>query len=375
MNENKRSMTIVIAKKSSYDYRKLKEDVYEILERLDGGVIYRGVQVLIKPNLLASAKPEKAVTTHPLLVKAVTEYVLEKGGCPTVSDSPPLGRFRKIVKETGLEEALKGMAVTVKEFEFPVAISSNYGFSNIELSKEAVEAEVIINLPKLKTHSQMGLTLAVKNLFGTIVGTEKAAWHYKIGENKGSFAELLVAIYKKLSPPINIIDGILAMEGNGPGSGGTPKYMGALIGSDNAVSLDRYVCETIGIAPFSLATNKAAQKLGLTEEYQVIGEVGKVRDFKMPRTSSLLFGPEFARKFLRHTLTSRPSSEKDLCRLCNECIKICPAGAIEMKKRTLDFDYDQCIRCYCCLEVCPHSAINIYTPLPGKILKKVFPQQ
>lgn len=362
----------VIVKESSYDYEELRANVFGILSCLDKGTIKKGSRVLIKPNLLAPTSQEQAVTTHPLVIKAAVEYVVSKGGKVQVSDSPPMGSFDKITKESGLIEALQGLPVLVREFKTSRDIRAEGKFKNIELAVDALEADIIINLPKLKTHSQMTLTLAVKNLFGCIVGTKKAEWHYKVGENRELFAELLVSVYRALRPSINLMDGILAMQGDGPGTGGTPRHIGVLIGSDDALCIDIAVCRIVGIEPFSLLTNKVAKEMGMTKDFKVSGEAPVLRDFALPAVTDLMFGPKFAHKFLRRHLTSRPVNIEDICKLCDECIKICPANAIENAGGRLEFDYETCIRCYCCLEVCPHRAMKRHEPLVKKIIGKFY---
>lgn len=362
-------MARVIVRQSSYDYKELRPNVFELLSSLDSGLIGKGSRVLIKPNLLTAAKEEQAVTTHPLVVKAAVEYVISKGGNVQVSDSPPLGSFDKIITACGLKEALKGMPVSVGEFRASRKAASHGRFKNLEIASDALDAEIIINLPKLKTHSQMVLTLAVKNLFGSVVGMKKAEWHLRVGDKRELFAEMLVAVYRSLLPAINLLDGILAMEGDGPGTGGTPRRLGVLLGSDDALSLDIAACRMVGLDPFELPTNRAAREMGLIKEYEVLGPLPEVRDFAFPPPSDILFGPKFTHKFMRRHLTTRPSSVKDICKLCGECVRMCPAGALKGGRRELEFDYDKCIRCYCCIEVCPHGAMKKEVPVLRKAVK------
>ncbi|MBF0345332.1 MAG: DUF362 domain-containing protein [Nitrospirae bacterium] len=361
----------VIARESAYEYDILRKDIFDILALLDNGVITSGKVVLIKPNLLRASPVEQAITTHPLIIRFVAEYVLEKGARPLVMDSPAIGKFSKIVKDTGLVDALKGLDITLEEFTASVRIDSHGSakdvddlqFKETELAQEALQADCIINLPKLKTHTQMGLTLAVKNLFGCVVGLRKPEWHLKIGENRDKFAELLISIYRRLRPTINILDGILALEGNGPGTGGIPRQLGVLIAANDAVDVDVAVCQMLDLHPEWLPTNRVAKRLGLIKDISIDGRIKKVKGFVLPNSTSLVFGPSFARKFIRQNLTSSPVSDKKLCKLCNECVNICPAKAITNNGKTLHFDYDKCIRCYCCSEVCPHSAIKVQRPL------------
>jgi uncharacterized protein (DUF362 family)/Pyruvate/2-oxoacid:ferredoxin oxidoreductase delta subunit len=348
----------VLFKQSSYDYALLREDIFGLLKKLDGGRMPKGSPVLIKPNLLCTAQPEQAVTTHPLVIRAVVEYVLERGGRPTVADSPATGSFRKIVRECGVEDALESLPVKVVPLEEPRTVGVDGRWKSIELAAEALDADVIINLPKLKTHSQMTLTLGVKNLFGCVVGMQKPEWHFRVGEDKHLFAELLVTIWSVLQPSLTLVDGILGMEGAGPGTGGTPKEMGILVAGDDARCVDHAICLMLGISPRDVPTNRAAEGMGFTADYDVEGAIPEVGGFSLPETRDLLFGPPALRGFLRRHMASRPESSGDLCRYCNECVNICPAGAVTNPGKGLAFDYDRCIRCYCCLEVCPHGAMQ-----------------
>jgi uncharacterized protein (DUF362 family)/NAD-dependent dihydropyrimidine dehydrogenase PreA subunit len=366
-------MALVIVKETSYEYDRLRQDVFEMLGRLDNGLIQNASKVLLKPNLLAASTEEQAITTHPLVIKAAVEYVMAKGGRPTVSDSPPMGSFERIIRKCGLNDALSDMPVEIAEFRSSRKVSLDGRWKHIELAGEALDADVIINMPKLKTHVQMVMTLAVKNLFGCIIGMKKPEWHYRIGENREIFSELLVTVYKTLRPSINIMDGILAMEGAGPGAGGTPKHLGLLMGSDNAVSMDAAVCGLIGLDPHSLPTIKTSIDMGLYKEFDTVGELKPVRDFKVPDLREMLLGPSYARGFIKKQLIDRPVCVGETCKLCKECQDICPAGAISVKDKGMAVDYDTCIKCYCCLEICPHGAMEIHETLTKKFLKITSP--
>ena len=366
-------MSKVIIRKAEYDYGKLKPVVYALMDALAGHMIQSNARVVIKPNLLAPASPEKAVTTHPLVVKAVAEYVLEKGGRPQVSDSPATGSFEKILKESGIKAALEGLPVEYKEFRDSSVIDVGPPFKKIEIASDAVDADVLINLPKLKTHTQMILTLGVKNLFGCIVGMKKPEWHLRSGVDRDLFATLLVKICQAVGPSVTIMDGILAMEGQGPGRSGTPRMMGVVLGSTDAASLDRAVCRMLGMNPDDLLTNRIAREQGLASgDVEIDGDLPVIRDFRFPEMTPFVFGPPRFHRFIRKHLVQRPVCNDDMCKLCGECWKYCPAGAIAHDKKRLYFDYDKCIRCYCCIEVCPHGALRTHETIPGKFARRLL---
>jgi Pyruvate/2-oxoacid:ferredoxin oxidoreductase delta subunit len=187
------------------------------------------------------------------------------------------------------------------------------------------------------------------------------------------FARLLVLIYKSLKPSFTVLDGILAMEGPGPGRGGMPREIGVLMGSNDALTLDETVCRMLAIKPEELLIWKVARDMGLTEMDTVIdGELPVIRDFRFPVAGSLIFGPKFLHRTMRRHFVRRPESDERMCALCGECWKYCPAKAIERKESKLAFDYDKCIRCYCCIEVCPHGALSAVDTVPGKLLRKIM---
>jgi uncharacterized protein (DUF362 family) len=327
-------MTKVIVKKSTYDYDMVKPAFFEIVETIGGDLIGRGHRVLIKPNLLSPASPADAVLTHPMIVKAAVEYVLQKGARPQVSDSPAIGSFEKIMKDSGMGDALAGLDVDCRAFENSLKIEIGAPFNLIEMAEDAIDADVIINLPKLKTHSQMLLTLGVKNMFGCIVGYRKAEWHMRAGINRNMFAKLLVLIYQRIKPSITILDGILAMEGEGPGKSGRPRDIGILMGSSDAFAVDSTVCRMLGLDADRLPTLKAAREMGIREtDIEIDGDLPIVRDFMLPRISPLMYGPRKLHGFIRRHLIQRPASNDLTCQMCGECWKICPAGAISLREK------------------------------------------
>jgi uncharacterized protein (DUF362 family)/Pyruvate/2-oxoacid:ferredoxin oxidoreductase delta subunit len=366
-------MSKVILRKATYDYDRLRSLVFEIMDALDGDLIKKNDRVLIKPNLLSPASPHQAVLTHPLIVKAVVEYVLQKGALPQVSDSPAIGSFEKILKDSGISDSLEGLDVTCRAFENSMKVDVGEPFNSIDIAEDAINADVMINLPKLKTHSQMLLTLGVKNLFGCIVGHRKPEWHMRTGVNRDMFAKLLVLVYQRIKPSFTILDGILAMEGEGPGNSGIPREIGLLIGSRDAFAVESIVCRIIGLDPDSLPTLKVARELGLVEEHiEIDGHLPWIRDFKLPDISPLVFGPKILHGFIRKYLLQRPVSNDRICRICGECWNICPARAISLHEKELLFDYNLCIRCFCCIEICPYGALHKEESFPGRVIRKII---
>jgi len=365
-------MQRVILRKAEYNYGTLRKVFFGIMDGLGGKDIAPGCRVVIKPNLLSPAPPEKAIVTHPLVVRAAAEYVIERGAFPVISDSPAMGSFEKVLKVSGIKDELKGLNVEYREFKKSVTVNAGAPFKTIAIAADALNCDAMINLPKLKTHTQMLLTLGVKNLFGCVVGLSKPEWHLRTGIDREMFARLLVHIYKTVAPSFTVLDGILAMEGQGPGRSGVPRQVGFLMGSNDAVALDAVVCRILGMSPAELLTCKVAKEMGLSAEDAAIdGDLPVIGDFKIPAAGSLIFGPKPLHGTMRRHFVQRPENDKALCTLCGECWKYCPAKAISLKGRKIEFDYDKCIRCYCCIEVCPQGALKAVDTLPGKLIRKM----
>ncbi len=361
-----------MVKRGSYDYGELKPFIFSVLDRFVGSSIHGKSVVVIKPNFLAPAPPERAILTHPLVLKAVAEYVISKGARPIISDSNAMGTFEKVLRTGGFLRELEGLDVEFREFKKSVTVDIGEPFGKIEIAGDAVRADLLINLPKLKTHSQMLLTLGVKNLFGCIVGLRKPEWHFRAGVDREMFARLLVKIHDAVKPTVTILDGISALEGEGPGRSGIPRRLGIMMGSDSAVALDMTVCRMLGLEPSELLTNRAARALGFDEPIEVVGDLPAITDFRLPLISPLVFGPRRFHGFIRRNLVQRPAVNPDICKACGECWRYCPAQAIRAEKAGLKFDYDKCIRCYCCIEVCPHAALRTVETAAGKVFRKLL---
>lgn len=358
------------------DYR--YEDVYRSVKHsidLLGGVreyVKEGQRVLLKPNLLLGKPPDKAITTHPAIVKAVIELVREAGGRPFIGDSPATfpfsnsGGINEIAAITGIKKVADEMGVEVVDFNEAITVKGPQGaiFKEYEIAKEVINADVVINLPKLKTHSQMVLTCAVKNLFGCIPGARKVQWHYKAGVDRIYFARMLVEVSQIINPVLTIVDGIIGIEGDGPGSAGTPRHIGLIVAGTDCSAIDLVISKIAGVAEDQVPTIIAAREKGIIQgmdEVVLLGEpIGKVMisDFKLPSTIDLEFGPKAMRGIIKESMMIKPIEDRDICTLCGECAEICPPGVITVGKKRLEIDYRRCIGCFCCIEVCPQGAMR-----------------
>ena len=368
--------SVSIVKCQDYD----EDRVLSALRRgidLIGGIqafVKKGSRVLLKPNLLFGKSPEKAVTTHPSIVRGMIQIVREAGGVLSIGDSPSVGSLTWTAERSGIKAVADEMSCPLVEFNRPVLPPKGGGttFKQLEVDQTVLEADVIINLPKFKTHGLTLLTLGVKNLFGCVPGPKKPLWHLKAGEDQKTFAKILVDIYQVIRPSLTVLDGIVGMEGNGPNSG-RPIPIGLILASGDSLSLDQIVCDLLGISRESLLTNRVAFEQGIGRDpIDVLGEKAedlKISSFQFPALSQPNWRlPGFLSKALKNALTSKPVIEEEACKSCDRCTEICPPKALAKKGKDLFFDYGQCIRCLCCLEVCPEGAISIK---PGWALRLV----
>jgi len=373
--------SVSIVKCEDYGEEKVLKGLRKAIDLLGGIDLFvkKGDRVLLKPNLLYGKPPEKAVTTHPIIVKGMIKIVREAGGIPFIGDSPSIGGLIKTAEKSGIKEVSDEMGCPLVEFNNPVNPPRDRTniFKQLEIDREALDADVIINLPKLKTHTLMLLTLGVKNLFGCVPGPRKALWHLKAGEDRKIFAQILVDIYRALKPHLTILDGILAMEGDGPNSG-NPVPIGLILASGDSLNLDQIVCDILGISRKSLLTNRVAFEQGMgLERIDVLGERledVKVSKFQFPEPTQPDWNmPGFLRNVLKNGFSSKPLIEKDICKVCERCIEVCPTKALKRGRAGLIFNDKKCIRCFCCQEVCPEGAIVLKIGWIMNLYKKISP--
>jgi uncharacterized protein (DUF362 family)/Pyruvate/2-oxoacid:ferredoxin oxidoreductase delta subunit len=370
-------ISVALEKVATYDIAAVKAGLVNLLAHLGGieAFVKPGERVLIKPNMLSGKPPEAAVTTHPVVLQAVIELVQRAGGVALVGDSPGFGTLRSVAKRSGMLAVVEATGAELVEFSETRAVVSHGQFKRFEVAAAYLDADKIINLPKLKTHEMMTLTCGVKNLFGILVGAAKPAWHLQAGFDRDLFARVLLEIYQLRPPDLTIVDAITAMEGNGPGSG-EPCQVGLLLAGINPVAVDVIAAEIAGIPKKLLFVERQAEKLGLEgSDRRRIDVVGvdvlslNVRPFKLPPVSDVQFGlPGFIKNRLRNLLTTRPVQIMSRCVLCGVCVKACPSGVIKIVGRKLTFDYRSCIRCFCCRELCPEAALAVRRGFLLKIL-------
>lgn len=358
---------VVIRAVPRYDADLIRQAVREQVDMLGGmeSLVKPGQTVLLKPNMLAGKSPEKAVTTHPEVVRAVIEEVQRVGGRVLVGDSPGIGKSEQVVRKCGILPVIEETGATFTPFTESVMVPSRGGvFQHLEIAREVLDADVIINLPKLKTHQMMGLTCGVKNMFGAVVGMRKIRLHLQAGTNKEFFATMLLELTEFLKPSLTLVDGITAMEGDGPGSG-DPVHIGAMLASLSPQAVDTVACELLQLSPKSVWTQKVAMETerdaSFLAELELTGDdINTLRpaSFKPAKSTDVNFSlPPFLKNPLKKSLTARPEPDHDLCTRCGECVRSCPPQAMLITDNKLNIDFLRCIRCFCCQELCPHGAL------------------
>jgi len=366
-----------------------------------------GQRVLLKPNLVRAMSPERAVTTHPTVVAAVARLVVEAGGRPLIVDSPG-GPYATLALKVAYRKTEMTWAAEVSGAELyldaesaQVPHSEGQVLHRLDVIQPLLDADAIINLPKLKTHNLAGLTLSVKNLFGLVPGALKISYHAKLQERERLCAAFLdILTYAR--PALNIMDAVVGMEGEGP-SGGDPRSIGAILASADALALDAVAASLVGYAPLDVLTTRVAAARGLTsgrlEDLELLGDpldALRVAGFRkgteaamdpglLPRVLRPLLsagsdggaaegepkGLSFFMRTLSHRwvwrqLVAYPRAG-DKCIGCGFCARHCPVNAITVVDKIARMDTNVCIRCYCCHELCPQLAVELVRPWLGRL--------
>ena len=356
-----------------------------VLEPLGGlDWVRPGMRVGIKANLVAGAKPEKAVTTHPALLAALTRLLIARDASVVIGDSPGnlynASVLNRVYAFSGLSEAEEAGAELNRDFSEKEAF-----FADAVQAKQFTYTgwldgcDAIVNFCKLKSHGMMSLSCAAKNLFGTIPGTMKPEYHYRF-PNPNEFADMIVDLDEYFKPVLHICDAVLAMEGNGP-TQGKPKHVGALLASQDPHRLDVLAATLIGLDPAEVPTLAAAARRNLAptsvDGIEIAGDWKQFvqTDFELiENRNSLLFvgGDNIFGKTVRGAmnlcLVSRPKVKKSACIGCGRCRDVCPAHTIAIKNKKAVINRRNCIKCFCCQEFCPVGAMRVHRSPVAKIL-------
>lgn len=388
---------VAVYRCGKYDKEVIKRTLHTAIERLGGIESFLGNKknICVKPNLLMPASPEQAITTHPVFVEAVIELVSEYTGNPEniiIADSfSPVVPFTKkgidrVYEEAGLKEVSvrTGCRLNYSTEYSTLSHSEGKYLKKIEVIKTVLNSDIIINLPKFKTHDLTGITGAVKNMFGVVPGFTKVGYHLRF-ENMTDFAGMLLDLAGLIRPALNIMDGILGLEGDGPGRSGTPREIGLIMVSGDAVVMDMVMGKLIeldeDLNPFMEVREKYENNNYTWGNIEIVGE--KLSDvimegFKLPGTlgQKRLIRNNFARKYImpfaRNALNPYPYLDFSKCDQCMTCRKVCPRKIIKYDGKNIAIDHSGCIRCFCCSEMCPQGAIEPkYSFLANLILNRM----
>ena len=362
----------------SYNLEYVEKAVQSVVNDLGGvsAFIKSGDTVLIKPNMLQAKPPEEGITTHPQVLEAVINIVQDAGGVALVGDShggaaEGLKRYWDV---TGYSEVCNRLDVELVNFEKSGVYIKERNGRKYYIAKPVLDCDCLINLPKLKTHSLTVFTCAIKNMYGSIPGQRKTEYH-KLAPKPMNFAELVVDIYALTKPQLNIVDGIVSMEGMGP-AGGNLRDLGLILASTDGLALDSYICHMLGKNPLKVPVNKIAYDQGLGEvnidDIDNLFDMPVIKDFKWPPNIAGTMNriPEPIMRGLLNLMWTRPVIKEGDCIKCGKCIESCPVNAITDNVVIPDIDYSECINCLCCMEMCPEKAVYLEQSFLEKVISR-----
>ncbi|MBS3808806.1 MAG: DUF362 domain-containing protein [Desulfobacterales bacterium] len=370
----------------SYDSAELEGAVEKSLEKAGfAKECFAGARVAVKPNLLTVAKDDSAIITHPEFFRAAVRIIRAGGGTPVLVESPAVHSLQRVIKKTGYASVMEEERIEaadparVKTLHF----ESAHRFKYIDISSAYFDADMIVGLPKFKTHGITYITGAVKLMFGAMPGMEKSKMHLRLPGHE-DFADFLLDLYGAMTfgfdppkPVLHIMDAIAVLEGEGPGQGGSPRQMNAVLAGKNGIAVDCAATCLAGLDIEKVSTIVKGFERGYgissPSDLETVGEPVEnlqMSDF-VPASGDSIFSNAFRWPFntrtFKNLFVERPVPRPELCTLCYQCRKICPAGAISKAvkgKNIPEYDYGACIRCYCCLEICPEGAIG---KKPGRL--------
>ncbi len=362
------------------------DTVYQAVRRgldLIGGIsslVKSGERIVMKPNVLYGTNPEKGVSTHPSVFRAVGKLLQESSARVAYGDSPSFAGAEGHMKRAGLKQLADEMGIELADFDKGRTVSHKESLliKSFVIANGVLDSDGMVNLPKLKTHPLVRLTGAVKNQFGCVPGLLKSQYHVKLADPY-DFAAMLVDLNTLARPRFCVMDGVVAMEGNGPRSGKLRK-LNVLLFSTDPVALDATACRIINVDPEVVPTSTLGEKAGLgvyhSEDIELVGdslESFLCRDFDVIRTPQEHCSQNRVKAFIKNRTCERPVIDGAKCTSCGMCVKMCPVDPKALDWRKGDqkkppaHNYDRCIRCYCCQEACPEGAISAQSTVLGRL--------
>jgi uncharacterized protein (DUF362 family)/Pyruvate/2-oxoacid:ferredoxin oxidoreductase delta subunit len=361
---------VAIVRCGRYEEGLVADKVREAFDLIGGlgAFVGRGRKVLVKPNMLSAKAPEAGITTHPLVLEAVVREAQALGAEVSIGDSPSgaLKTVRGCWEKTGFLDVSERTGAPLVGFEAGGTAVRAAGQHRYHLARPVLEADVVINLPKFKTHGFALFTGAIKNCYGVLPGYQKATLH-KLHPHPTDFSARLVDVYAAVRPALTLMDGVVGMEGNGPATGDL-RPVGLLLASADGVALDAVAAAVMGFREGEVDAIRIAgeRSLGASRlaDIEIAGESlesARIPDFRLPSNHLMKALPPAAARWLGRRLGRfiwvRPQSDPDRCTGCAICARACPVQAIRMENGKPVTDYRLCINCMCCNESCPEGAI------------------
>jgi uncharacterized protein (DUF362 family)/Pyruvate/2-oxoacid:ferredoxin oxidoreductase delta subunit len=351
---------VMICKATYEDCRQAVDRAFELFP-LD----LAGKKVVIKPNVLRTSSAEEHIVTNPRILRAVIEKVEEMSPAKiTVGDNPGLfnyGDNENSFISTGLMEAAKGYYKNLGNSLQYCPFDPDF-MAEVGVSQEIMEADILISLPKFKTHGLTVMTGAIKNSYGILPGAQKAKLH-QIAGSPERFHEVIVQVFRLRVPDLFIMDAVVGMEGNGPAS---PELrdIGLVLASDNAVAMDAVVAQMMGLDPSRLGFLRKAKAEGLgdfaPDTIAIDGELQVLPNFKLPPLGGeAIVGNQAIRDLMNARAQVRPQADPARCTACGSCIDHCPVSALTLQEDLPRVDPEVCIACFCCQEICPEKAMTL----------------
>jgi uncharacterized protein (DUF362 family)/Pyruvate/2-oxoacid:ferredoxin oxidoreductase delta subunit len=375
--------TVALVRCENYEHHNVSRAVRQGIDLLGGpGLFARpGEKILFKPNWLVADPPEKLTVTHPMIFRAMVEVFKTTGALLSYGDSPAIQSPETAARQTGFLPIATAEGVVLADFKGGREIVFSGGLQNKKfvVANGALDCDGIISLPKLKTHGLERVTGCVKNQFGCVPGALKGEFHVKLA-SAIDFARMLVDLNTFLAPRLYVMDGVIAMEGNGP-RGGTARPMKVILFSADPIALDATVCRMIDIDPEFVPTitlgMEAKSGTWKTEEIELVGDPLESFvdvDFDVRREPVQPYSRGKGSGFLRNAIVPKPFIIAEKCTRCGTCVNACPVDpkAVDWhdgnRKVPPSYKYERCIRCYCCQELCPEGAVRLKVPLLRHLL-------